>query len=428
MANAKAVEDEFQPPAQGPVGMKERLITLDFIRGIAVLGILLANISAFAQPYTSIMWPPAMVGGATEGDKWVWVTQFVLVDGKFRGLFTLLFGAGVMLFVERAWARGSGRGLQLRRLGWLLMFGLVHFFLIWRGDILTLYAVWGMVSLSMLKWKAKTQLVVGLSLFAVGSLLMTLLMAGQLAAATSPAIQAQMQPEQVAQISEVETNILESSQDELVLYGEGSWPEIAADTLSKRAPELIQEVLIVGPVETLGLMLIGMALYRMGFFSGAFNAARMRKWGWIGVIGGGLLSIPPALWAANSGFGFFQTLFAFNGIAAFLHLPMVLGLAALLSLWAPSATKGWLGARFAAAGRMAFSNYLGTSIVMVALFQGWGLGLFGEYHRVELLAFVFGMWVLMLAWSKWWLDRFNYGPLEWLWRSLTYWRFVPLKR
>lgn len=428
MANAKPIDDEFQPPAEGPVGMKERLITLDFIRGIAVLGILFANITAFAQPYTAYFWPPALIGGVEPGDKWIWVFQYVVVDGKFRGLFTLLFGAGAMLFVERAWARGSGRGLQLRRLGWLLLFGLVHFFLIWRGDILTLYAVWGMVSLSMLKWKAKTQLVVGLSLYLVGALLLSALMGGQYAAASSPAIQAQMSPADVEAVTEAPQKMLEDSGKELALYSEGSWPEIAADTISRRAPELLQEVLIVGPVETLGLMLIGMALYRMGFFSGAFNAVRMRRWGWIGLIGGGLLSIPPALWAANAGFEFFQTLFVFNGISAFLHLPMVIGLAALLTLWAPSATQGWLGARFAAAGRMAFSNYLGASIVMVALFQGWGLGLFGEYHRVELLAFVFGMWLLMLAWSKWWLDRFNYGPLEWLWRSLTYWRFVPLKR
>ncbi len=139
--------DQVEDQPRAPVGSGERLVALDFIRGIAVLGILFANITAYAQPYTAYYWPPAIVGGMTVGDQAVWVFQFVFVDGKFRGLFTLLFGAGMMLFLERARRRGAGTGLQLRRLAWLLMFGLIHFFLIWRGDILTLYAVWGMVAL-----------------------------------------------------------------------------------------------------------------------------------------------------------------------------------------------------------------------------------------------------------------------------------------
>lgn len=410
-----------------PVSAAERLVTLDFIRGIAVLGIVFANITAFAQPFNAYFWPRAMTGGMEPGDGWVWVIQFVLVDGKFRGLFTLLFGAGVMLFMERAWARGANRWLQLRRLAWLLVFGLVHYFLIWSGDILTLYAVWGMVALLMVKWQARTQLGVGLSLYAFGTLVMTLLMGGSYLASTSELVQAKMTPAQVADVSEAPRRMLASAHEELLVMRDGTWPEIVADSLGD-APELLQEVLLVGPTETLGLMLIGMALYRFGLFSGALGAAAMRRWGWIGVIGGGVLSVPLALWPARGGFELFPTLLAFNGLAMWVHLPMVLGLAALLSLWAPTATTTWLGARFAAAGRMAFSNYLGTSIVMVAIFQGWGLGLFGRFHRPELVLFVLGAWLAMLAWSKWWLERYRYGPLEWLWRSLTYWKAFPLRR
>src|SRR5690606_8906573 len=116
------------------------------------------------------------------------------------------------------------------------------------------------------------------------------------------------------------------------------------------------------------------------------------------------------------------------GWAGFLHLPMILGLAALLALWTPAATRNRLGLRFVAAGRMAFSNYLGTSLVMMLVFQGWAGGLFGQLHRGALLVFVVLGWLLMLGWSSPWLARFRYGPLEWLWRCLTYGKTFPIRR
>jgi len=148
----------------------------------------------------------------------------------------------------------------------------------------------------------------------------------------------------------------------------------------------------------------------------------------IGIVAGIALTIPLALWPYNSGFDFFTTLVVFQALGRIGQLPMALGLAALLVLWAPSATRGWLGSRFSAAGRMAFSNYLGTSIIMMFVFHGWALGLFGYLGRVELFGVVLLTWIAMLAWSKPWLARFRYGPLEWLWRCLTYGKVFPLRR
>ena len=148
-----------------------RIASLDFIRGIAVMGILAANIIAFGQPFAAYMYPDAFLVPHSEAEQWMWIAQFVLIDGKMRGLFTLLFGAGLYLFMEKAWSRGEGRALQARRLGWLLLFGLGHFFLIWRGDILTFYALFGLVSLAAIRWAAKTQLVVGLLGYAAGVVL-----------------------------------------------------------------------------------------------------------------------------------------------------------------------------------------------------------------------------------------------------------------
>jgi uncharacterized protein len=420
--------DQIEEQPRSPVGPGERLVALDFIRGIAVLGILFANITAYAQPYSSYYWPPALSGGMTAGDQAVWVFQFVFVDGKFRGLFTLLFGAGIALFLERAWARGEGRRLQLRRLAWLLVFGLVHFFLIWRGDILTLYAVWGMVALLAVRLPAANLLGAGITMYLFGQLAVTALMGRSWLAVASPAMQARISPDEAAALAQAPAAMLAEVQRENALYTNGSWLEIAGDTISNRAGELLQELALVGPTETLGLLFIGMALYRLGFFTGAVDPAEMRRWGWIGVLGGAALGLLAALWVVAGGFELFRTLFVFNGLSGFLHLPMALGLAALLVAWAPRATQGWLGARFVAAGRVAFSNYIGTSLLMVALFQGWGLALYGRFHRLELLGFVAGGWLVMLLWSKWWLGRFHYGPLEWLWRCLTYGRLVPLRR
>ena len=414
----------------GPVQPRsdDRVVSLDFIRGIAVLGILFANITAFGQPYIAYLWPPAMSGGMTDGDQAIWLFQFVLVDGKFRGLFTILFGAGIYLFMERAWARGQGRGLQARRLFFLLLFGLAHYFLIWRGDILTLYAVWGLVALLMIGWKAKTQLVVGLIATTLGGMLMAGLMAFQFAAAELPQVRDNMPPEAREQIENVEPDTLAGAKEEVALYQDGSYGEIVSSTVQNDWGQLLSEILLVGPVETIGLILIGMGLYRMGLFTGGISRRRLLIWGWIGLIVGLATSFLAGQMAYSAGFPFMTTLFVFNGLGQLPHLITVLGVLVLLALWGPGLAKGWLGQRFVAAGRMAFSNYLGTSIVMMFVFHGWAGGLFGKLHRLELLGIVVAMWLVMLLWSKAWLSVFRFGPLEWLWRCLTYGKLFPIRR
>jgi uncharacterized protein len=185
---------------------------------------------------------------------------------------------------------------------------------------------------------------------------------------------------------------------------------------------------MIAVFETIPLMLVGIALYRLGFFAGTLDRRKMRRWGWTGLALGALASFALGRWALVREFPPFLTQFVFNGPSAFPRLAMVLGLAALLVLWAPTASQTALGSRLVAAGRMAFSNYIGTSVVMVLVFQGWAGGLYGELDRLELLAVVVVAWALMLGWSQPWLARFRYGPLEWLWRCLTYGRRFPMRR
>jgi uncharacterized protein len=409
-----------------PVGGSERIVSLDFIRGIAVLGILFANITAFGHPMIAYFWPDALPSGGGASDRWIWLFQFVFVDGKFRGLFTLLFGAGMYLFMERAWARGQTRRLQARRLFWLMLFGAAHFFLLFIGDILFLYSVSGFVMLAMLRWTARTQFWIGLVWYLLGSLAFTAAIGSQAVLEGLPEVRAQA-GDAWQQIEAGWQDQLDSARAESEVVRGGSYADVVTYRVVEQSSQLALYAMIA-VFETIPLMLLGMALLRFGLFEAALDHRKMRRWGWIGFAGGALASLALGWWALARDFPPFLTQFVFNGPSAFPRLAMVLGLASLLALWAPGAARGWLGGRFVAAGRMAFSNYLGTSVLMVLVFQGWAGGLYGELGRAGLLVVVVLAWVLMLAWSKPWLERFRYGPLEWLWRCLTYWKLFPLRR
>ena len=421
----QGVAAEVGTPDQ-PMRGADRLVSLDFIRGIAVLGILFANITAFGHPMLAYFWPEALPGGGSKSDDWIWLVQFVFVDGKFRGLFTLLFGAGMYLFVERVWARGGSRSLQARRLFWLMLFGLVHFFLLFIGDILFLYSISGFVVLAMLRWGARTQLWTGLIGYLIGSLLFTIAVGSQAAFEGMPELRTQ-QPESWEQIQQAWQGEIDKAETEAAVVRGGSYGDVVAYRVAEQSSQLAFYAMLA-TFETIPLMLVGIALYRYGFFAGALDRRKMRLWGWVGLALGGLASLALGWWALARGFPPFLTQFVFNGPSAFPRIAMVLGIASLLVLWAPTAAQTWLGSRFVAAGRMAFSNYIATSVVMILVFQGWAGGLYGQLDRAGMLVIVALAWAAMLAWSKPWLARFRYGPLEWLWRCLTYGKLFPLRR
>lgn len=403
-----------------------RIASLDFIRGIAVMGILAANIIAFGQPFAAYMYPDAFLVPHSEAEQLMWIAQFVLIDGKMRGLFTLLFGAGLYLFMEKAWSRGEGRALQARRLGWLLLFGLGHFFLIWRGDILTFYALFGLVSLAAIRWAAKTQLVVGLLGYAAGVVLVGSFMLSPYVIAETEFGEQPDYAEMREQLAADKDRALDHEMVEYRIISEGSYGDFVAHNVTDHKGDLPFNIFVFG-FETLPLMLIGMALYRFGLFSGAMNTARMLRWGSAGIVIGSGVTLLVALWVRDAGFSYWSTLAAFMSLSALPRLPVVLGLAAVLAVVGARAS-GWLAERVSAAGRAAFTNYLGTSVLMLFVFHGWGGGLFGALGRTELYLVMAASWLVMLAWSKPWLDRFRFGPLEWLWRCLTYWRLFPLRR
>lgn len=409
-----------------PVVGADRIGSLDFIRGLAVMGILAANIVAFGQPSSAYMFPDAFLVPNGDQNGWLWIAQFVLIDGKMRGLFTLLFGAGLYLFMERAWARGATRWLQARRLFFLLLFGLAHFFLVWFGDILTYYALCGLIVLLCLRWSIKTQLAVGLGGYMLGALAYAAIFVPLHLIADTPMGEAASLTEMRSSLEEGKADAFAEDAVETGLISSGDYAGFVAHRITEHTFEPLANVLLFC-MESIPMMLIGVALYRLGFFGGGFERRDMIRWGWIGLAVGGSMHIAIALWARQAGFTYYGNLAAFMGFSPLPRLFMVLGLAALLVAYSPGWT-GWLGQRIVAAGRAAFSNYLGTSIVMLFVFHGWALGLYGELNRPQLYLVVAVAWVAMLVWSKPWLARFRYGPLEWLWRSLTYGKLFALRR
>lgn len=422
---ADAVGESARAKVAAPVATKDRIETLDFIRGLAVMGILAANIVAFGQPFNAYTYPGAWIGPTGDPDGWLWIAQFVTVDGKMRGLFTLLFGAGMYLFMERAWARGDTVKLQAWRLMILFAFGYAHFLFLWVGDILAMYALVGLLALTCVGWKAKTQLVVGLAAYGFGAAFSLLF--------SFPYLVTNTKLGEAEGMGELKSEFLKATEqalaDDKVITAfktSGDYLGLVQHRLSDDwYMPLANSAMFF--LETFPLMLLGMALYRLGFFSGALKRGKMIAWGWAGLLVGAGVTLMIGLIAKGSGFDYWASNSAFLAWSPLPRLAMVMGLAALLVAYSP-AWIGWFATRVRAAGRAAFTNYLGTSVVMLFVMHGWALGLFGELTRPQLYLVTLLTCALMLAWSKPWLDRYRYGPLEWLWRCLTYRRVFPNKR
>lgn len=414
-----------QPAMPAPASGAQRLTSLDFTRGIAVLGILAANIAAFGHPVNAAFWPGAFLTAHDRLSDLLWAAQFVLIDGKMRGLFTLLFGAGLVLFVTRKdAAAGDGTELQVRRLMWLLVFGMAHFFLLWRGDILTLYAACGFIGLAAIGWRPKKLLLVAGLAYLIGTLLLSLML-GSMALMEAGGLPGG--GEATNELTKAVNELIKDGRAEQAIILDGNWFQYVAHNFTKHGSDVGTQ-LIFALFETVPLMMAGMALFRLGLFDGRLNQGRQMRWGLAGIALGLALQVPLAWWALDQGLDKFYLInFIMVGIGGLARLPMILGLAAVLPIIGARA-HGWLGERLVAAGRMAFSNYLGTSLLMLFVFHGWAGGLYGQLTRPELYVVVLGAWGVMLLWSKAWLDRFRYGPLEWLWRCLTYWQRFPLRR
>jgi uncharacterized protein len=402
----------------------QRIQQLDVVRGIAVMGILAMNIVAFAMPFQAYMNPEAY-GLESNADLASWVFSFVFIDGKMRGLFSFLFGASTLLVIERAEVGGlSPARIHYARMLWLLVFGLIHFYFIWFGDILALYAQTGLILFFFRKLSVRALLRWGIGLVLLQTLIFGAIAAGAQYLAHTP----NLPPDLAESWRSMQEGFVpltgQALADELALY-RGPYPGLVQERLIEHLGKPFTGVPLF-LAETLGYMLLGMAALKSGFFRGTWPMERYRKWATICLGIGIPVYAALAYLSVSQGFGTENIfLYSIAGTTAFRPV-MVVGIAALIIVL--TRNGGALVARIAAAGRAAFTNYLGTSIVMTTLFYGHGIGLFGDLSRIQLWIPVIGMWALMLLWSKPWLDRFRYGPFEWLWRSLSRMRLEPMRR
>jgi uncharacterized protein len=403
-----------------------RIITLDVIRGIAVMGIFSVNVVAFAFIFPAYM-NPAAAGGDQGADLATWFANFVLVDGKMRSLFSILFGASMLLVIERAVASGqSGGWIHFRRMIVLAVIGLLYFYFIWFGDILFLYATIGMIAYMFRRKAARSLLIWSTGFFLLNAAMMAASSA-YFRSAQTHATAADATPAEVTEWSKAGAwgaqSEAKTARD--IAIHRGPAVQRAGHMLTERTFEPFGSLIFFGP-ETLALMLLGMAGFKSGYLTGQWSDRRYRIIALWTLSIGAIASAAIAFTTWRSNFDL-PTVF-FNIVVAQLpfRIIMALGYAALVILIFRKA--GWIRDRFAAVGRAAFTNYLGTSIIAALIFYGDGFGLYQRVSRFEAWLVVPLVWLLMLAWSKPWLDRFQYGPFEWIWRSLARGKLQPMEK
>ena len=394
-----------------PVGTSDRIESLDVLRGFAVLGILVMNIQAFAMPMAAYFNPTAY-GDLSGINFFTWLVGYLFVDQKFLSMFSLLFGAGICLFADRAEARsGRSAGLHYRRMFYLLLFGLVHAYFLWSGDVLVTYALCGSVLFFLRHRSPRALAIIGLAVFSVSSVLYI---------ATGMTTEF-FSEKDVAEIAAFWAPAAAQIDAELLAYRSGWFVQQAqrsADTLEMHTTALPFKLLW----QSAGIMLLGMACYRLQILSAVRSDVFYR---WLALIGFGV-GVPVvavgAWWNFAAGWSWDRSMFLGSQFSYWGSLAMAFGYVGLAML---AVRRGWFAAlqvRLAAVGRMAFTNYIAQTLICTTIFYGHGLGLFGSVDRWQQAIVVIAVWGIQLWWSPLLLRRFRYGPLEWSWRALTYWR------
>ena len=400
-----------------PVPATERLESLDVLRGFALLGILAMNIRAMAAPFGTYMYPYAYFD-YTGANRAAYIFTSVVFDLKMMGLFSMLFGAGVVLYAAKPTESGAPpRGLWFRRMFWLLVIGLVHAYLIWDGDILVPYALCGILLLWWVRRLPAWALGAGaFVLLAVGALLTI----GQGLSWTS-----MPEAERAAQL-EVWMPTREKTSEQLAIML-GSYGQVVAHRARFVFMSQTMFFLFFFFWRCGGMMLLGMALYKSGFLDGrrpighyARAAATCLPVG-LGLAWYGTVALERVRFAMPE--RTFADLWNYAGAVL-----VSVGYAAVLILVVKSGLLGGARKALAAVGQMAFSNYLFHSVMSSLVFLGWGLGLAGRFDYAQQLLYVLAVWTFQLVVSPIWLRRYRFGPAEWLWRSLTYWKRQPMRR
>lgn len=402
----------------GPVAGRERLPHLDMLRGLALLGILLVNFEYFTKPVLSLLTgaDPDLAGAGGIVDWWI----VVLAEGKFYALFSLLFGIGFAIMHERAVAAGAGfYGLYLRRLVILALFGAAHGIFIWAGDILLMYALIGIVMTLLFRRTPVSRMPKWtIALLAVPLLFMWFFTAMIELASFDESAREEIHQQIQTQQEELHESIASAE----TVYTAGTWTEVTVQRFRDISVLVSQGIFWLPPI--LGFFLLGRWMLVSGRLRNPDQYPEFYR--------------RLTRWALPAGF-----ILCLGATRLFYELPyqvptvrLALGMT-LMTAGAPLLMLGYLSLviRFrdrlgwlAPAGRMALTNYLVQSLFWTTVFYGYGLGLWETIPRALHPVAVIAFFAIQVLYSRWWLARFRFGPAEWLWRSLTYWKIQPMAR
>ena len=438
--------NEPTPMLAAPISQQERIIFLDSLRGIAILGILLMNIPGFGISYYAINDFSVQSQGDLNYFFW-YVFGPGVFEGSMRGLFSMLFGAGMFIFISRLEKRTTGlmtAELFMRRQLWLLVFGLFHaYVLFWFWDVLYHYAICGIVLFAFRRLQPKY-----LFMAAAFCLVAMTVVENKNLYREKAVIR---KGELIAKIDTTKTKLTDKQKEDLgAMNGikESSTPEAKKKKIEKQVTAIRGNYCDIYKErsnaaersETYGVyywaiwdvslfMLLGLAFFKLKILQGE---AKTKIYAWMAIIGLGVglpLSYLFVTYDVNHNFNWYEItknkVFDFYEIQRFVHS---LGIFGLIMLMYKSGWFKWFFALLRPVGQMAFTNYLTQSIMCGFFFLGIGLGYFGKLEYHQLFYVVAAVWVIQIIWSHIWLRYFRFGPLEWLWRSLTYWKKQPFKK
>lgn len=411
-----AVGGEVGAVGAMPVAPGERIQSLDVLRGVAVLGILIMNIQSFSMIMPAYINPTAY-GDLSGLNRWVWILSHVFAQEKFMTVFSVLFGAGILLLASRVEGRGlKSAGVHYRRMFWLIVIAIVHAYVFWYGDILFKYGISALLVFLFRKASPRKLLIAGLIVISVGSLSF-LFFGWSMPQWPAEAYQSTLEGWKPG---------AELVAEEVAAY-QGDW----LAQMGARVPQSIGHqtflFLIFYGWRIAGLMMVGMALYKWGILS----AERSKRFYRRAVLFGLGIGFPVVIYGVVRNFAanwsmeyamFFGWQYNYWG-----SLLVAFGYIGIVMLFCQSNLWPGLAKTFSNVGRMAFSNYVLQTLICTTIFYGHGLGLFGRVERTGQILIVFSVWIVVVLFSNIWMTSFRFGPAEWLWRSLTYRKKQPFR-
>ena len=431
-----SISETLQPTAKS-----ERIAAMDTIRGISLFGILLMNIVGFGL--YKAYFDPTNNGGSAGWSLKVWWMNMLFFEGTMRGMFSMLFGAGILLFTGRSVQSNQGNIVTdtfFRRLLWMVLFGVIHcYLLLWDGEILYTYGIVGMFAFSFRHVKPK-HLMIGAAFILMISTAFSVRdyfkykdnLAKSTEAKAKKAIGALLSKEETTSIETWDAIVKEEKatpeelKEEIAARSKGYW-SIVMHKLPVNQFMQTRFLYFIAFWDTLAMMLWGMAFFKLGILKGVKSN---KFYGLMALIGYGIGITINYFETANIVHSNFSIMSFYENFLTyqFGRIPTTCGHIALIMLFVKSGILPFLQKSLAAVGQMAFTNYIMHSIVCNIIFLGYGFSMYGKLQRYELYYIVASIWIFQLIVRPIWLKYFRFGPLEWVWRSLTYWQKQPFKK